>query len=285
MKPAPFVYHAPKTVDDALAHLAEFGPQDGRVLAGGQSLIPMMAFRMARPAHLVDINTVAGLSRLAVEDGVLSVGACVRHAAFHRPVVEGPTGALLSRVVRDIAHYPIRLRGTFCGSLAHADPASEWCLTAATLGAEIVAASGRGRRVIAADDFFEGLMATALAEDELLFEARLPLLAPDARFGFYEFSRRVGDYALAMALVIFRLEGDVIVEPRIGIGGAEARPRRIAAAEAVLAGRRPDDESFRAAAEAAASAIEPMEDIHADAEFRLDLVRAVTRRALERAYA
>ena len=285
MKPAPFVYHAPKTVDDALANLAEFGPQDGRVLAGGQSLIPMMAFRMARPAHLVDINTVAGLDRLAVEGGVLSVGACVRHAAFHRPVVEGPTGPLLSRVVRDIAHYPIRLRGTFCGSLAHADPASEWCLAAVTLGAEIVAMSRRGRRVMAADNFFEGMMATALAEDELLLEARLPLLSPDTRFGFYEFSRRAGDYALAMALVTFRLQDGVIVAPRIGIGGAEARPRRMAAAEAVLAGRGPDSESFRAAAEAAADAVEPMEDIHADAEFRLDLVRAVTRRALERAHA
>lgn len=285
MKPAPFVYHAPKTVDDALANLAEFGPQDGRVLAGGQSLIPMMAFRMARPAHLIDINTVAGLDRLAVESGVLSVGACVRHAAFHRPVVEGPTGPLLSRVVRDIAHYPIRLRGTFCGSLAHADPASEWCLAAVTLGAEIVAMSRRGRRVMAADDFFEGMMATALAEDELLLEARLPLLPPETRFGFYEFSRRAGDYALAMALVTFRLQDGVIVAPRIGVGGAEARPRRMAAAEAVLAGRGPDSESFRAAAEAAADAVEPMEDIHADAEFRLDLVRAVTRRALERAHA
>ena len=285
MKPAPFVYHAPKTVDDALANLAEFGPQDGRVLAGGQSLIPMMAFRMARPAHLIDINTVAGLDRLAVEGDVLSVGACVRHAAFHRPVVEGPTGTLLSRVVRDIAHYPIRLRGTFCGSLAHADPASEWCLAAVTLGAEIVAMSRRGRRVMAADNFFEGMMATALAEDELLLEARLPLLPPETRFGFYEFSRRAGDYALAMALVTFRLQDGVIVAPRIGIGGAEARPRRMAAAEAVLAGRGPDSESFRAAAEAAADAVEPMEDIHADAEFRFDLVRAVTRRALERAHA
>ena len=284
MKPAPFVYHAPKTVDDALANLAEFGPQDGRVLAGGQSLIPMMAFRMARPAHLIDINTVAGLDRLAVEGDMLSVGACVRHAAFHRPVVEGPTGTLLSRVVRDIAHYPIRLRGTFCGSLAHADPASEWCLAAVTLGAEIIAMSRRGRRVMAADDFFEGMMATALAEDELLLEARLPLLSPETHFGFYEFSRRAGDYALAMALVTFRLQDGVIVAPRIGIGGAEARPRRMAAAEAVLAGRRPDTESFRAAAEAAADAVEPMEDIHADAEFRLDLVRAVTRRALERAH-
>ncbi len=286
MKPAPFVYHAPKTVDDAVAKLAEFGRLDGRVLAGGQSLIPMMAFRMARPAHLIDINSVAGLDRLAVEAGVLSIAACVRHAAFQRPVVPGPTGALLSVVARNIAHYPIRLRGTFCGSLAHADPASEWCLTAVTLGAEIVAASKRGRRIIAADDYFEGMMATALAEDELVLEARLPLLAPDTHFGFHEFSRRAGDYAIAMALTTFRLQDGVIIEPRLGVGGAEGRPHRIAAAEAALAGHRPGRESFRAAAEAAVEAVDdPLEDIHSDAEFRLDLVRAMTRRALEQALA
>ncbi len=285
MKPAPFVYHTPKTVDETVAKLAVLTPFDGRVLAGGQSLVPMMAFRMARPAHLIDINTVAGLDRLAVEGDKLSIAACVRHAAFHRPVVAGPTGALLSAVVSNIAHYPIRLRGTFCGSLAHADPASEWCLTAVTLGAEIVAASSRGRRVIVADDYFEGMMMTALADDELLLEARLPLLAPNTRFGFYEFSRRAGDYAIAMALTTFRVQDGIIVEPRVGIGGAEGRPRRIEAAEDALAGHKPSAETFRAAADAAANAVDPLEDVHADAEFRLDLVRAVTRRALERAVA
>ena len=285
MKPATFAYHAPKSVDEALATLAELGPRDGRILAGGQSLVPMMAFRMARPAHLIDINPVHGLDRLAVEDNVLSIRACVRHAAFHDAVVAGPTGALLTQVARHIAHYPIRLRGTFCGSLAHADPASEWCLTAVTLGAEIVTASLRGRRVIAADDFFEGIMATALAEDELLIEARVPLLDPDTHFGFCEFSRRAGDYAMAMALTTFRLRDGLITQPRVGIGGAEGRPRRIAAAETVLAGRKPGVETFRAAAEAAAAAIDPMEDMHADKEFRLDLVCAMTRRALERALA
>jgi carbon-monoxide dehydrogenase medium subunit len=283
VKPAPFVYHAPKTVDEAVAKLAELAPLDGRILAGGQSLIPMMAFRMARPTHLIDINSVVALNRLAVDDGALSIASCVRHAAFHRPVVPGPTGKLLSTVVRHIAHYPIRLRGTFCGSVAHADPASEWCLTVATLGGDMVVASVRGRRVIAADDYFKGIMETSLAEDELLLETRLPLLAPDTRFGFYEFSRRAGDYALAMALTTFRLQDGLMIEPRVGVGGAEARPRRISAAEAVLAGRRPGADSFRAAAEAAADAIDPLEDVHSDAEFRLDLVRAVTRRALERA--
>jgi carbon-monoxide dehydrogenase medium subunit len=285
VKPAAFAYHAPRTVQETVAKLAELSVSDGRILAGGQSLVPMMAFRMARPAHLIDINAVAGFDRLAVEGDTLSIAPCVRHAAFHRPVVAGPTGALLSDVVANIAHYPIRLRGTFCGSLAHADPASEWCLTAVTLGADVVVLSTRGRRIIAADDYFQGMMMTALAEDELLCEARLPILPTDTHFGFYEFSRRAGDYAIAMALTTFRLKDGVMIEPRVGLGGAEGRPRRIAQAEAVLAGRKPGEDIFRAAAEAAADAIDPLEDVHADAEFRLDLVRAVTRRALQRATA
>src|SRR6187551_3354608 len=168
MKPAPFVRHAPKTLEEALKILAEVAPQDGRVLAGGQSLVPIMAFRLAKPAHLVDINEVAGLDRLAIDGDRLVIGARVRHAAFHKPKFGGPLSALLAEVVRHIAHYPIRIRGTFCGSLAHADPASEWCLVAATLGAEMVAASKRGKRVVVANDFFEGIMSTVLAEDELL---------------------------------------------------------------------------------------------------------------------
>src|SRR5438045_795831 len=133
----------------------------------------------------------------------LTIGACVRHTAFYRQACDGPLGRLLASVVRHIGHHPIRTRGTFCGSLAHADPASEWCLVAATLGGEIRARSVRGTRSIAAADFFQGLMATALAEDELLEQARLPILGPDTRWGFYEFSRRAGDYALAMALATF----------------------------------------------------------------------------------
>jgi len=285
VKPAPFVYHAPKTLEQAVAILAEVAPEDGRVLAGGQSLVPTMAFRLARPAHLVDINPVAGLDRLAVENDTLLIGACVRHAAFHRPVTAGPLGDLLAYVVRHIAHYPIRTRGTFCGSLAHADPASEWCLVAATLGGEIAARSARGTRRIAVIDFFQGLMATTLEEDELLEQARLPVLAPELRWGFYEFSRRAGDYALAMALTTFRLEDGLIVGPRLGLGGVEASPRRIPEAEAVLAGKPPEIGIFREAAEAAAEAIDPLEDIQAGAEYRRDLVRAVARRALERAAA
>jgi aerobic carbon-monoxide dehydrogenase medium subunit len=285
MKPASFRYHAPRTAEEAVALLAEVAPDDGRVLAGGQSLVPTMAFRLARPGHLVDINGIAKLARLAVAGDHLVIGACVRHAAFHRPVVDGPLGRLLSFVVRHIAHYPIRTRGTFCGSLAHADPASEWCLAAATLGAEMAACSTRGTRTIASGDFFAGLMTTALAEDELLVEARLPLPPADTRCGFYEFSRRAGDYAVAMALVTYRVENGAIVDPRIGVGGAEPQPRRIAAAEQALAGQLPAADAFRAAADAAAAAVDPMEDNQATAEYRRDLVRTVTRRALERAAA
>jgi carbon-monoxide dehydrogenase medium subunit len=285
MKPAAFRYHAPKTIDDAVKLLAEVAAEDGRILAGGQSLVPTMAFRLAKPAHLVDINGVAALNRIAVAGDKLVIGACVRHAAFHKQVCEGPLGKLLSEVVKHIAHYPIRNRGTFCGSLAYADPASEWCLVLAALDGEVVAKSVRGERVIAARDFFKGIMTTALRDDELLLEARLPLLPAGTRCGFYEFSRRAGDFALAAAVGIYRLDGGKIAEPRLAIGAAEVNPRRIAEAERALLGAAPGDEAFRAAARAATAAIDPMEDIINSAEFRRDLVLAVARRALERAAA
>src|SRR5436190_15522873 len=213
MKPARFRYHAPKTIEEAVDTLAEVAGEDGRVLAGGQSLVPIMAFRLARPAHLVDINGVEGLRRLSVEGERLCIGACVRHAAFHTPVVDGPLGRLLATVVRHIAHYPIRTRGTFCGSIAHADPSAEWCAVAAALDAEMVARRAGGTRTIAAQDFFLGIMTTALKEDEILTEVRLPILPADTRFGFYEFNRRAGDFALAMALVAYRVQDGVISAP------------------------------------------------------------------------
>ncbi|MEA2946467.1 MAG: aerobic carbon-monoxide dehydrogenase medium subunit [Alphaproteobacteria bacterium] len=283
MKPAPFQYHAPTTIEEAVATLSEVAGDDGRVLAGGQSLVPIMAFRLARPAHLVDINGVEALRRLAVEGDTLSIGACVRHAAFHKPVVDGPLGRLLAKVVRHIAHYPIRTRGTFCGSIAHADPASEWCLVAAALGAEMVVRSVSGTRTIPVQDFFLGIMTTALNEDELLVEVRLPILPADTHCGFYEFNRRAGDFAIAMALVTYRVQNGAISEPRVAVGGAEPLPRRIAAAEAALAGLAPGKQAFEAAADAAASAVEPLDDAITSADYRRDLVRTVTRRALEQA--
>jgi len=284
MKPAPFVRHVPRTLDEALATLAEVAGEDGRILAGGQSLVPIMAFRLAKPAHLVDINEVEGLDRLVDDGKTLTIGARVRHAAFHQPVTPNPLGGLLSYVARHIAHYPIRMRGTFCGSLAHADPSSEWCLTAATLDAVMVAKSVGGTREIMAADYFDGIMSTNLKEDELLAEVRLPLLPTDAKFGFYEFSRRAGDFAMSAALVTYRLDNDKMADVRVGLGGAEASPRRIAEAEAELNGKTPGDAAFRAAGEAASAAIEPLEDHQTDAAYRRDLVRVVVRRALEHSF-
>jgi carbon-monoxide dehydrogenase medium subunit len=240
-----------------------------------------MAFRLAKPTHLVDINGIKELAQISVAGGKLKIGACVRHVAFYDLVCDGPLGKLLATVVRSIAHHPIRTRGTFCGSVAHADPASEWCAVVATLDGEMVAQSKRGQRIIAAKDYFAGIMTTALQEDELLTEVRLPMLASDTRVGFQEFSRRAGDFALSMAVVTYRVENGKITDARVGIGGAEPFARRIAAAEAALNGKLPGPAVFHAAGEAAAAAIDPLEDIHTNADYRRDLVRAMTRRALE----
>jgi aerobic carbon-monoxide dehydrogenase medium subunit len=283
MKPAPFNYYAPTSLDEAVALLAELGPQDGRILAGGQSLVPTMAFRVARPTHLIDINGIAELATVTVKNDVLSIGACVRHAALEADTVPGVTGALLRKVVRNIAHYPIRTRGTFCGSVANADPASEWCCVMAALGGVVLARSQRGMRRVAAADFFQGVMATALEEDELVVAAELPLLAEGTVTGFVEFSRRKGDFAIAMALVTYRLEGGSIVEPRVAIGGAETHARRLLEAECQLNRQMPSKAAFSRAADAAALAIDPMEDINNTAGYRRKLVHTLLQRALETA--
>ena len=280
MKPAAFEYHAPTTVEALLDLLAAHG-EDGKILAGGQSLVPVMNFRLARPAKLFDINGIAELDFLRSENQKLRIGALTRHAAFHRPVVEGPTGTLLADVARHIAHYPIRQRGTFAGSVAHADPASEWCLVVVTLDGEIVAKSASGERVIRAAEYFQGIFATALRPHELIAEIRLPVLDASWRTGFYEFSRRAGDFALAMTAVALRREGAKIEDARVGIGGVEDRPFRCTAAEEILT----RNGSIAEAAEAVSKAVKPLEDLHADAPYRRDLVRATTRRALERALA
>lgn len=282
MKPAAFRYFAPRTVEEALDLLAERG-EGGKVLAGGQSLVPAMNFRLARPASLIDINRIAALDYVREENGTLSIGALARHTRFEQPITGGPLGALLPRVAHQIAHLPIRVRGTFAGSIAHADPASEWCCLAAALDAELVAVSRRGTRSMRPDNYFTGALTTALEPDELLTEIRLPLLGDEWRSGFAEFSRRAGDYALAMCAAFLRIENGRVVEARIGLGGAEARPARIAAAEQALVGTDGSAEARVAAGDAAARAIEPLEDVQANAEYRRDLVRAMVGRAVAQA--
>jgi carbon-monoxide dehydrogenase medium subunit len=284
MKPAVFQYFAPRTIDEALDLLAEHG-DDGKVLAGGQSLVPAMNFRLARPTSLVDINRIAALDYVREENGALCIGALARHARFEAPVTGGVLGAFLPKVARHIAHLPIRTRGTFCGSVAHADPASEWCLVAATLDAEMVVASRRGTRRLPPDEHFVTALTTALEPDELLTEIRMPLLDDTWRSGFVEFSRRAGDYALAMCAALLRVEDGKIVEARLGIGGAADRPSRIAEAEALLVGGDGGASARRDAGKAAAAAIDPLEDIQASAAFRRDLVKAMIDRAVTQALA
>jgi len=285
MKPAPFSLHRPRSLDAALELLARLGEDGALVLAGGQSLVPMLALRAAYPGDLIDINAIPGLDGLEVADGRLAIGALVRHARFHRPVCDDPLGALLTAVCARIAHYPIRQRGTFCGSLAHADPASEWCLVAATLGGRVRLASTGGTRVLDAEDFLEGPLTTARAPGEMLVAAELPLLGADSRWGFHEFNRRSGDFALGMALVTFALREGRMAAPRVGLGAIEDRPRRIPEAEAALEGAEPGPEAFAAAAAAAAAAVEPMEDPATDAAYRRDLAAVTVRRALAAALA
>jgi aerobic carbon-monoxide dehydrogenase medium subunit len=283
MKPAAFAYLAPKTLADALSMLDQV-QDDGKVLAGGQSLVPAMNFRLARPATLVDLNGVSELDYLEGDSAKgVAIGALTRHAAFHKPPFDGLLAELLAKVVRNIAHYPIRQRGTFGGSLSHADPASEWCLVAATLGATMHLASVSGTRTVPAAEFFRGTFTTALMPNEILVRVELPPLPAGWRTGFYEFSRRKGDFALAMALAAVRLDGDVIGEARLGVGGVSDRPRRLEAAEGFLAGKPATAETFAEAAEMARSAVEVTSDIHASETYRSDLLGTVVRRALAEA--
>jgi carbon-monoxide dehydrogenase medium subunit len=283
MKAASFAYHSPRTLAEAVSILGEVAQDDGRILAGGQSLVPTMAYRLAAPAHLIDINRINEASFAEVDGDHFSVGCLTRHAAFEKPIVANPLGRMLAEVCSHIAHYPIRRRGTMCGSLAHADPASEWCLTALTLDAEIEARSVDGTRAVAAQDFFQGIMTTQLADNELLARVRFPLLRDDVRFGFFEFSRRAGDFGLTMVLATFRIEHGRIVDPKIGLGGVEECPIRSQAAESVLMGEMPSEALFAAAGEAAAAAVMPMEDIHAPAAYRRHLVKSGVISAMRKA--
>jgi carbon-monoxide dehydrogenase medium subunit len=285
MKAAAFTHHLPRSTGEAAALLADVAPDGGRIIAGGQTLVAIMALRLAQPPHLIDINAIPGLDHVIHNGGILHIGALVRHSAMHRLPPAIPGAALLARIAGHIAHLPIRNRGTVCGSLAYADPAAEWGLVLAALDGAVTAHSRRGRRLIPAADYFQGIMTTALAEDELIVEAQFTLPPPGTACGFHEVSRRAGDYAMAMALVSYRLEAGRIAAPCIAIGGAEAFPRRLPGAEAALHGASPTTASFRHAADQAAAEIDPITDGQVDAGLRRDLVRAVIHRALQQAAA
>lgn len=281
MKPASFEYVTAETWDAAAAALAEHG-DDAFILAGGQSLVPVMNFRLAQPAVLVDVNHIPDAGYLRIGGDTLHIGALTRHVRFEAPGIEGPFGQLMPRVARHIAHLPIRMRGTFGGSLAHADPASEWCTLARTFDAVMVARSAGGDRRIAAADYFQAALMTDLADDEVLREIQLPALGPDWHCGFAEFNRRAGDFAIVQSVCALEVRDGRIVDSRIGVGGAREIPQRASAAEAALAGQVPSSSLF---AEAGAVAAEAMDDLLSDQQagpdMRRDLVRAMVMRALD----
>jgi len=281
MKPASFKYVTADCWDSAAALLTEYG-DDALILAGGQSLVPVMNFRLAQPAVLIDVNLIPDSAYLRIDGECLRIGALTRHARFERPGIDGPLGRLLPRVARNIAHLPIRMRGTFGGSLAHADPASEWCTLARTLDAVMIVQSTAGERRIAAVDFFHAALVTDLADAEVLREIELPVLGPNWRCGFVEFSRRAGDFAIVQSVAAIELRDGRISAARIGIGGATEVPQRSEAAEAELVGHLPTKETFTAAAGAAADAMDALlADQQASADMRRDLVRVMVSRALE----
>ena len=284
MKPAPFAYHAPDTLEEALALLAEHG-EDAKALAGGQSLIPVLNFRLARPAVLVDLNGIAELAGIArAPDGGLRVGAMTRQREAERSGLVAAAAPLIAEAMPHIAHPQIRNRGTVGGSLAHADPAAELPALALALEARFRLRRRAGERWLEARDFYTGLFATALAPDELLVEIEIPPLPDGAGCAFEEAARRHGDYALVGVAVVLALDaGGVCRTARIACINAGPGPLRATQAEAVLSGQRVDAALVRAAAEAVAHDIQPTSDVHATAAYRRHLAGVLTGRALRRA--
>lgn len=280
MKPAPFVYCAPESLDEALALLAEHG-EDAQILAGGQSLVPMLALRMAAPSIVVDINRIAALHHLEETGEALLVGACVRHAELLRHTRLHPRWSLIADALEEVAHPGIRNRGTPCGSLALADPAAEAPACAIALGAEIVLASTRGERRVPAEAFFLGIYETACAPDEMIVAASFPVPCPDWRFGFEEIARRKGDYAIAGLCAGLRVENQRTAEARLVFFGVADCPVRAPQAEDMLVGGNPMNTDLHSAVAAATmDEIDVSGSGEYDAAYKRRLVGVLTRRVL-----
>jgi len=287
MKPAPFDYFIPGTVDEVLALLVEHGT-DAKPLAGGQSLIPAMNFRLARPAALVDLNRIAELAyiRSGPDGGGTAIGAMTRQRAVERSDVVARAAPLLAEAMPSIAHPQIRNRGTVGGSIAHADPSAELPAVMLALEARFRTRSTSGERSIAAGEFFKGMLETALGPDELLVEIVLPPLPARSGTAFVEVARRHGDYALVGVAAVVTLDaGGRCRAARIAGLSVGDGPVLLVEAGKILIGQSPSEQLLRAAADAAATRdVDPPADIHASAAYRRQLVSVLTRRALARAF-
>jgi carbon-monoxide dehydrogenase medium subunit len=284
MKLPPFDYACPTTLPEAIALLASH--DDAKPIAGGQSLVPMLAFRLAQPTLLVDLRKLADLRGIRISDAGVTLGAMVRWRDIEDDERLATAHPLLKAAIAHVAHYQIRNRGTVGGSIAHADPAAEMPGIAITCDAEIAVVGKSGAHVIQAADFFQGALTTALTPDEIIVEIRLPAWPPGRRWGFQEFARRRGDFAMAAAAVFY--DQDARGKARnahVGVIGVGDRPLRLTAVEDVLNGQSIDGATIAKADAATSAAVDPQDDIHASAAYRRSLVGTMVERALASASA
>ena len=280
MKPPRFDYLAPRTLDEALAHLHQHGDQ-AKILAGGQSLIPMLNFRLAHPGVVVDVNRLTDLAYVRQQDGGVAVGALTRQHAVERSDLVRARVPIVAEACRFIGHAPIRHRGTFGGNLAHADPASELPAVMVALEAEMAVASRAGNRAVPAGQFFVGPLTTALRPGEMLTEIRIPAAPPRTGGAFVEMARRAGDFALVGVAALVTLdEAGQCARARIALCGVGPTPIRARAAEDALVGQAPTTAALDEAADRAAAATSPPSDVHGSADFRRKLARHFARQAL-----
>ena len=279
MKPASFAYQRPRSRDEAVALLGAHG-DDAAILAGGQSLVPMLNLRLATPELVIDINRVAGFDRLTETAGGLEIGPCVRHADLLRHTAGRPHWRLIADAIRHVAHPGIRNRGTFCGSLALADPAAEAPAVAVAMDAEITLAGATGERRVPAADFFNGIYETARRPDELVTGVHFPKPPADWHFVFQEVARRQGDYAMAGLCAAFRVADGIVLDSRLVLFGVADRPHRATVAESFLTGRPLHDGTARRNAVAAAEGIEAMAAADCSADYKRHLAGVLVTRAM-----
>lgn len=282
MKPASFDYHAPVTLDAAVS-LLESHVDNARLLAGGQSLLPMMNFRLATPAVIIDLNRIPALAYIESDNGVVRIGSMTRQRTIEFSTIVAERIPLLSEAIKLVGHLPTRSRGTIGGSIANADPSAELPMVLQALEGEILAHSPRGERTIVAADLFRDTMTTSLAPDEIITEIRLPAMAPGTGCAVEEFSRRHGDFAIAAVAAVIVRNGDGCSKARLATAGISSHSNRLIEAEQILEKHGLSDDTILQAAERAGDLVKPMSDHNASAEFRRRLTTALTERALRRA--
>ena len=284
MKPARFAYHAPASVDEAVALLARYGG-DAKILAGGQSLVPLLNFRLAAPAVLVDLNQVPALALIHIAEGSVRVGALSPQRDLERHAAALVACPLLQLALPFVGHVATRNRGTVGGSIAHADAAAELPLLLQTLAGEVEVTGPAGARLVPSEEFFVSHLTSCLEPDELVTEVHFPVTGAGWGAGFAEVAPRHGDYAVCAVACALRVEDGIVTDARLGAGAVSERPLRLAAAERALVGTRCEPDALASAAGEARGAVDPSDGMHASAEYRRHLAGVLASRAAQRAYA